>query len=259
MRRVSYWVSATLALVLLLSSGQASAQSDKNGFEKFDDFVARTKVTGFDPAKHKAANGAAFEEMRKHVLKLYEGAKVTHSFTVGSQTYDCMPIDQQPAVRLHGLKRVEAAPPAAAPARGAGAAGADGAGAQSGQAATANFPKGADAFGNALGCEDKTVPIGRTTIEQISRFPTLRAFLGKGPDGKFIHRGPATNSRICSVTILRTPTTPPAAMTIVAAPLCNTAAASTWELLFRRSVCPAEGSGKQPSNTSGGMATGGFR
>src|SRR5213593_4625894 len=164
MRRVSYWVSATLALVLLLSSGQASAQSNKNGFDKFDDFVARTKATGFDPAKHKAADAAAFAEMRQHVLKLYEGAKVTHSFTVGPQTYDCMPIDQQPAVRLHGLKGVETAPPAAA-ARGAGAAGADGAGAQSGQAATAIFPKGADAFGNAIGCEDKTVPIGRTTIE----------------------------------------------------------------------------------------------
>ena len=184
MRRVSYWVSATLALVLLLSSGQASAQSDKNGFEKFDDFVARTKVTGFDPAKHKAANGAAFEEMRKHVLKLYEGAKVTHSFTVGSQTYDCMPIEQQPAVRLHGLRGIAATPPASA-APASGAVGVNGGGQQPGQAAGASvLPSGVDSFGNTIGCPDKTVPIGRTTIEQISRFPTLRAFLGKGPDGK---------------------------------------------------------------------------
>jgi hypothetical protein len=41
-----------------------------------------------------------------------------------------------------------------------------------------------DRFGNTVGCEGKRVPIGRLTLEQLTRFPTLQAFLSKSPDGK---------------------------------------------------------------------------
>ena len=94
-----------------------------------------------------------------------------------------MPIEQQPAVRLLGLKGIAAPPASAAPA--SDPAGVNAGGQGPGKAAGASvFPSGVDTFGNAIGCQDKTVPIGRTTLEQISRFPTLQAFLGKGPDGK---------------------------------------------------------------------------
>jgi hypothetical protein len=183
MKAMRYWVTAGLiTLVVLMSTGGANAQPGKARHVPFDEFIATTAAATFNPSAGKAADAAAFAEMRQHILRMYQGAHVTHSFTVGSQTYDCMPIDQQPAVRLHGSKGVAAPPPSAA-APGAGAAGAN-AGAQSGQAGASLFPKGVDDFGNTIGCEDKTVPIGRTTLEQINRFPNLRAFLGKGPDGK---------------------------------------------------------------------------
>src|SRR5262249_47552508 len=51
--------------------------------------------------------------------------------------------------------------------------------------------------GNATTCEEHTVPIQRTTIEQMSRFPTLKAFLSKSPDGNAqipVHRTSASIS-----------------------------------------------------------------
>jgi len=172
-----------MVLVVFMSSGRASAQPGTNHLVSFNEFIEKTKASAFNPSTHKAVNAAAFEEMRQHILKLYEGVQVTHSFTVGSQTYDCVPIEQQPAVRLLGLKGIAAPPASAAPA--SDPAGVNGGGQGPGKAAGASvFPSGVDTFGNAIGCQDKTVPIGRTTLEQISRFPTLQAFLGKGPDGK---------------------------------------------------------------------------
>jgi len=184
MRRM-YWVSsAFMVLVVLMSSGRASAQPGTDRFVPFNEFTATTAAAAFSPSTGKVANAAAFEEMRQHILKMYEGVQVSHSFTVGSQTYDCMPIEQQPAVRLLGLKGIATPPPPSA-ASASGAAGLNGAGQQPRQPVIESIvPSGVDRFGNTIGCEDKTVPIGRTTLEQMSQFPTLQAFLRKSPDGK---------------------------------------------------------------------------
>jgi hypothetical protein len=174
--------SALVALVVLMSNGRASAQPETH--EPFNEFKAKTAAAAFRPSTGRVANAQAFEEMRQHVLKMYEGVSVTHSFTVGSQTYDCIPIDQQPAVRLLSLKGIAAPPPASA-APVSAAAGVNNGDQELEQPAVASiFPSGVDRFGNAIGCQDNTVPIGRTTLEQISRFPTLQDFLRKSPDGK---------------------------------------------------------------------------
>jgi hypothetical protein len=185
MRRMRYWVSSSLiVLVVLMSSGRAGAQSGPKRFVSFNEFVARNANAAFDPSKGKVLNGAAFEEMRQHIQKLYEGVQVTHSFVEGSQTFDCMPIDKQPALRMQGLSAIAAAPPAPSAPAG-GAAGVNAGAQQNGKAAAPSIvPGGTDNFGNTIGCADKTVPIARTTLEQLSQFPTLADFLHKSPDGK---------------------------------------------------------------------------
>src|SRR5215472_17186396 len=118
MRRMRYWVSSSLvALVLFVSSGRMSAQSATNSFVPFNVFMARTAAASFDPSAGKVDDAASFEQMRHHIQDLYEGVVVTHSYVLGSQTFDCIPIDQQPSARKLGLNGALAIPtPPALPA-----------------------------------------------------------------------------------------------------------------------------------------------
>ena len=74
----------------------------------------------------RVANDAALTEMRRHVLDLYQGVHVTRSFLQGALTFDCIPAEQQPSVRLLGVKEIAATPPpyemtASAPSEGVAA------------------------------------------------------------------------------------------------------------------------------------------
>ncbi len=115
---------------------------------------------------------AEFEVMRAHLLSQYEGVTATHSFLIDSQYVDCIPILRQPSARKLGLTALPAPPPA--------------------PAVNAKTPPGArvepllslglsDSFGNAISCDDGTIPMRRVTLEDLSRFPTFRAFLAKEP------------------------------------------------------------------------------
>src|SRR5215831_14471255 len=148
------WATSSAAVVFFLSSAEMRAQSGSEKFVPFDEFLSSTAAAVYNGAS-KAANAAAFEEMRQHILKMDKGVHVTHSFVVGSQTYDCMPIEQQPSVRLLGLKGIAAPPPASAgPTESAAAP--NNSRAQFGQAAlSSTLPTtGVDRFGNAIGCQD---------------------------------------------------------------------------------------------------------
>jgi len=165
-------------------SGNTSSTTQ---FVPFDKFLADSSDNGINiAATAKVANTAALTEMRDHITKMYQGVHVTHSFVQGSQTYDCIPVEQQPSLRMAGSQGIAAPPtaPRQVPGTAAGAAAAFLE--QTGKAAQASLLPAAavDGFGNATACEDHTVPIQRTTVEQISRFSTLRAFLSKSPDGK---------------------------------------------------------------------------
>ena len=174
LKTLKFWAISITAVVFFLSGGEMRAQSGSDAFVSFDQFLSATAAAVYNSTTMpKVANAAAFEEMRQHILKINEGMQVTHSFAVGSQTYDCMAIESQPAIRLLGLKGVATPPAPIAPP--AGATGVH----------TSILPaSGVDRFGNAIGCQDKTVPIGRTTLEQMNRFPALQAFLRQGPAGK---------------------------------------------------------------------------
>ena len=164
----------SVLLVLIVFSGRGNAQSNSQQFVAFQDFVANTATASSSdylaqPASQ-VKDAAAFEQMRQHILGLYQGVQVDHSFVQDSQYFDCVPVAQQPSVRLLGI--TIAATPAAMP---------------SGEDASAQanpaVEDALDEFGNSVNCEENTIPMRRITLDQLTRFATLDDFLQKGPDG----------------------------------------------------------------------------
>src|SRR5262249_51399875 len=97
-------------------------------FVSFDEFlkhVASVDLNGYGQshlAMHATDGGhSEFEAMRRHILGLYRGVKVAHSFvTADGHHVDCIPIGQQTTLRHSALKghviETEPAPsPAPAP------------------------------------------------------------------------------------------------------------------------------------------------
>ena len=127
---------------------------------------------------------AAFEEMRQHLLKLYSGIAVARSFQRDDKVFDCLPIIDQPGVRLRKLKTV-ATPPPSPPAGVSG----EGHERDSSIGDLQNSADGPDAPGNTQRCEDDTIPMRRQTPEELARFESLKSYFAKGPqDAGRVHR-----------------------------------------------------------------------
>ncbi|HEY1208672.1 MAG TPA: neprosin family prolyl endopeptidase [Terracidiphilus sp.] len=187
---------ALFALGALVASAALSAQTAPARMIPFSEFQ-----TGLSTAKHteyvgkpqvRVKQAADFEEMRQHLTKLYTGVKVTHSFVLETDTYDCIPINQQPSVRLLGITKIAEAPPAgvvrnirpeaelapkAEPAREAVQVAHS-----ASQARQVAEDIREDKFGHSTHCEANTIPIRRVTLEEMTRFSTLREFFNKGPN-----------------------------------------------------------------------------
>lgn len=123
-----------------------------------------------------------FEQMRRHVVTMYGGVNVKHSYVLGSQHFDCVPVREQPSARLLGLQGIAAPPPAPATPAGSTAAGNDPA-APHLAATQTDAKQTVDKFGNSVDCKPGTVPMRRITLEELSRFKNLQHFFQKGPDG----------------------------------------------------------------------------
>ena len=108
--------AVALTLLIAASGSAAFSQSEKTRFEDFGAFLQRTRTAHrsdlLSSSGAKVRDTAAFEEMRKAILDRYEGVHVTHSFLLGEQHYDCVPIDEQPAVRNFHLSGIASPPPA---------------------------------------------------------------------------------------------------------------------------------------------------
>jgi hypothetical protein len=189
---------ASTLLVILLAVGlgapgarEGLAQGGPRaaGFVALAEFlpgVAAAKFEGFHRgAETRVRTAEAFAEMRRHILSLYEGVALdgVHSFLLDGNHFDCLPIEQQPSVRGLGLTHVEVAPPplnsAAEP-----AVPAPGEPAEPGTRASSPLTLGSrDGFGNEIHCAEGTIPMRRVTLEEMTRFETLRQFFEKGPDG----------------------------------------------------------------------------
>jgi neprosin-like protein len=176
-------ISLSLALVLVCT-GTAYAEGQASRLIPFDEFVQGVSASELrmfqGQAETQVTEPAAFDAMRQHLLSLYQGVHVAHSFVLESQVFDCVPLAEQPSVRLLGLKGVEEPP--------APSALADNSTPQQGL----NRPIGAasplqlgqvDAFGNAIQCDRGTIPMRRVTLEEMTRFESLKSFFSKGPGG----------------------------------------------------------------------------
>ena len=171
-------------LGLMMLSASLSAQSELKEFESHRDFMNRT-VTA-DSSEYLARPGnrvhdsAAFEEMRQHILAMYRGVEITHSFVLDSAHYDCIPVDQQPALRNHGIKTIASPPPQSALAAKSASTSATETTIK--PALQLDPEKPFDQFGNPVHCEEHTFPMRRITLETMTRFPSLHHFFSKYPD-----------------------------------------------------------------------------
>lgn len=167
-----------VAILLVLASGAAArAQSAPETFVAYADFVAG--LASADPDTYLGSPGAhvesrdAFEEMRRHLLWLYQGVAATHSFLLDTQFVDCIPILQQPAVRKLGLTELPPPPRHQGPN-------------DNPQQPLARTPLELgllDKFGNPIECAPGTIPMRRVTLPDITRFKTLQESFQKGPNG----------------------------------------------------------------------------
>lgn len=170
----------SVAAISVASAEDAASPTKFVPFGEFVQSIQAAQATDIMAAPAaKVVNTVALEQMRQHLLSLYNGVNVSHSFVLGSQTVDCVPMNEQPAVRGTALKAI-ATPPAALTAPTA---------AETSKSKPlpleAQIPAGqtADAFGNSLTCDAGTIPIRRVTLNEMARFSNLREFFQKGPDG----------------------------------------------------------------------------
>jgi hypothetical protein len=164
------FVVSLVAFVVM--AGATRAQSAPSQFIPFQEFLAG--VTSADAASYlntpgaRVESAAAFEEMRGHLLSLYTGVNPTNSFLLGSQYIDCIPVMQQPSVRLLGVTGIAAQPPPPPPLPGPPPPG-----------VVTSSPL--DPFGNQVACRSGTIPMQRLTLEDLAHFATVRDFLHKEP------------------------------------------------------------------------------
>jgi hypothetical protein len=151
-------------------------------FPQFESFLA--SVERAQPAAYAAhpatrvSERAEFDAMQSHVLGLYEGVEVQHSFVdLNGQIFDCLPIEQQPSLR-------DARGPIARPP--------DAPRLEEERARISNpdlpipAPLSAertDRFGHAMVCPPGTIPMRRVTLAELTKWETLGQAFKKSPWG----------------------------------------------------------------------------
>ncbi|HTQ56484.1 MAG TPA: neprosin family prolyl endopeptidase [Bryobacteraceae bacterium] len=181
--RLTKFIAAGALFAVMHSPAQLRAQSASTQFVAFPTFVAATQSAQagafVSRPGYAVATAADFEEMRQHILSLYQGVTVQHTFLQDDHHFDCIPVAQQPSVRLQGLNGIAQEPPLSLIARN---------GQPASDAKTISLtsqlssPRQLDQFGNAMTCEAGTIPMRRITLGDVARFSTLRQFLSKSPD-----------------------------------------------------------------------------
>jgi hypothetical protein len=159
--------------------------ADQNRVQPFREFVQSLSAATFEElaARPEAGveSGDAFEEMRQHLIGLYEGVDARHSFVnAGGQVIDCIPIEQQPAIRKSRQPILE--PPATTtptpaesyrpplnPAQRAS------------ETPPQLHPDYRDRFANRMWCPDGSIPMVRLTLDRLTRSRNLREFFQKTP------------------------------------------------------------------------------
>lgn len=151
------------------------------GILPLDAHLARTAATDFDlirlDPRAQVRDGSHLEAIKAHIADLYDGVEAVHSFEgPGGTVFDCIPIEQQPALRDQAGP-VPQAPDLTGVLRGAEP--------QTRPAAPPPRPENVrrDRHGNAAWAPAGTIPFPRLTLDDLCRFETL---------GDFFHKHPAT-------------------------------------------------------------------
>lgn len=177
--RIRFRGPLAIRAALLIAGASALCAQTIPALDSYSSFLARTRTAQYsqfrDLAGTRVTNAANFEQMREHVLTMYDGVKPSHSFLVGSHPFDCVPVDQQPSVRLLGISTI-AQPPVDAPV-GSGSV-----------AAQFDEAHSFDSLGNSVTCAANSIPMRRITLEDLTQFPSLADFLKKEPDVSAQHK-----------------------------------------------------------------------
>ncbi len=186
---------SVFALLLSLALAGCAPSDKTEGFVPYDDFLQDVKDADFEryAARDDARvrDKASFEEMRTHILKMYDGAVRTHSFELDRRVVDCIVIETQPSVRLLGISKVDRSPPANTDGNPD-----DYGGTEPGERSFAASPLTlgkTDAYGNDIRCKEGSIPMTRLTLETLVRYETLRHFFSKGQDGTGFYPRPRTD------------------------------------------------------------------
>jgi len=134
---------------------------------------------------------ATFESMRQYILDTYQNTHVGQSFVLGNDQYDCIPVLEQPSASQLGLARIASPPPPSAAPEAIAGGDSGPSPNTTAQAMAETIPVTSqlaasdkiDAYGNSRSCAAGTIPMRRITLEEVSRFPSLKAYLQKTPDG----------------------------------------------------------------------------
>jgi len=154
--------------------------------QPFDNFLKSVVSADYDEYRSlpgsRVESSSAFEAMRQYVLDLYKGVGVVASYVESDgRAVDCIPADRYPGVEFLNGQAILIAPLAAQPAP------------QSYKATPPSFtsplteeisdalPRLQDRERADTGarCPPDTIPMYRTTLEQLSRFENLTAFCAK--------------------------------------------------------------------------------
>jgi hypothetical protein len=144
------------------------------GFVAFDAFLAGVSNAPYASLSAAGRTGvvhteSTFDEMRSYIQDLYRGVAVTHSFVEDGNYFDCVVTATQPTVRDLGITKLATPPALRGPVTAQPKSEAPG------------LAGTADAYGNATSCAPGTVPMERVSLDRMTRFPSVKAFLAKKP------------------------------------------------------------------------------
>jgi Neprosin len=169
--------SLLLRIAMLLTvaamSRSSRAQLNSNEFLPFQKFVASTAAASPDEYMSRPGSqvkdAAAFDEMRRYILTIYQGVQVEHSMVEDSGYFDCVPVAQQPTARLLGINEIDQPPVELPPGSG-----------DNQRVSAVDIQPAFDSFGNSLSCEAGTIPMRRLSLDEMTQFVTLSDFLRRG-------------------------------------------------------------------------------
>src|SRR4051812_10191045 len=97
------YLGTMLPFAFAIALGGQAGAAEEYKFVPFPQFLSATRDANASDFVGKqnlrVKDDASFQEMRNHILSLYEGVTVKHSFLEDGRHVDCVPFEQQPSLR----------------------------------------------------------------------------------------------------------------------------------------------------------------